>query len=126
LPLGGLELGHKGFSLALIVEALTSALAGAGRSERPAPWAASIFLQLIDPDAFGGRDAFVREMQYVVDLCHSTPVAPGNPNVRMPGEAALARRRRQIREGVALHEGIMPALAPWAERFHVPLAAPLS
>ena len=35
LPLGGIELGHKGFSLALIVEALTSGLAGHGRSERP-------------------------------------------------------------------------------------------
>ena len=35
LPLGGIELGHKGFSLALIVEALTSGLAGRGRSEKP-------------------------------------------------------------------------------------------
>jgi LDH2 family malate/lactate/ureidoglycolate dehydrogenase len=121
LPLGGLELGHKGFSLALIVEALTSGLAGRGRSERPAAWTASIFVQLIDPDAFGGRDAFAREMQYVADLCHEAPVAPGNPPVRLPGEGALARRRRQIREGVLLHETILPALTPWAERFNVDL-----
>ena len=121
LPLGGLELGHKGFSLALIVEALTSALAGRGRSERPPSWTASIFVQLIDPDAFGGREAFVREMQFLVNLCHETPVAPGNPPVRLPGEAALARRRRQIREGVQLHETILPALTPWAERFGVAL-----
>ena len=119
LPLGGIELGHKGFSLALIVEALTSALAGRGRSEGPAPWTSSVFLQLIDPDAFGGRDAFIRELQYVAELCHDTPVAPGNPPVRLPGEAALARRRRQIREGVQLHENILPALLPWAERFGV-------
>ena len=121
LPLGGIELGHKGFSLALIVEALTSALAGRGRSERPPSWTASIYLQLIDPDAFGGRDAFAREMQYVADLCHGTPVAPGNPPVRLPGEGALARRRRQIREGIQLHETIIPALTPWAERFDVAL-----
>ncbi|HET9468918.1 MAG TPA: Ldh family oxidoreductase [Vicinamibacterales bacterium] len=121
LPLGGIELGHKGFSLALIVEALTSGLSGRGRSERPSGWTASVFVQVIDPDAFGGREAFVREMQFVADLCHTTPVAPGNPPVRLPGEAALARRRRQIREGVSLHETIMPALQPWAERFGVPL-----
>lgn len=121
LPLGGIELGHKGFALALIVEALTSGLAGRGRSERPAPWTASVFLQLTDPDAFGGRDAFVHEMRYLVELCHTTPVAPGNPPVRLPGEGALARRRHQIREGIALHEGVMPALAPWAEKFAVPL-----
>jgi L-lactate dehydrogenase len=119
LPLGGIELGHKGFSLALIVEALTSGLAGRGRSAQPAPWTSSVFLQLIDPDAFGGRDAFTREMQYVVDLCHDTPVAAGNPRVRLPGEAALARRRHQIREGVQLHENILPALMPWAERLGV-------
>jgi len=126
LPLGGLELGHKGFSLALMVEALTSGLAGRGRSERPPGWTSSVFIQLIDPDAFGGRDAFVREMQFVVDLCHDTPVAPGNPNVRLPGEAALARRRRQIREGVELHETILPALIPWAERFGITPPQPLS
>ena len=126
LPLGGIELGHKGFSLALIVEALTSGLAGRGRWEKPAPWTSSVFLQLIDPDAFGGRDAFAREMQHLVELCHDTPVAPGRPPVRLPGEGALARRRRQIREGVVLHAGTLPALTPWAERLNVPLPAPLS
>ncbi|HKY23108.1 MAG TPA: Ldh family oxidoreductase [Vicinamibacterales bacterium] len=125
LPLGGVELGHKGFALALIVEALTSGLAGHGRSEAPKPWTASVFVQVIDPDAFGGREAFVREMQYLAELCRSTPVAAGNPPVRLPGEGALARRRRQIREGIALHEGILPALTPWADRFGVPLPAPL-
>jgi L-lactate dehydrogenase len=124
LPLGGFELGHKGFALALIVEALTSALSGRGRSEAPKPFTASVFVQIIDPDAFGGREAFVREMRFVAELCHATPVAPGNPPVRLPGEAALARRRRQIREGIALHDGILPALAPWAERYAVPLPTP--
>jgi L-lactate dehydrogenase len=125
LPLGGLDLGHKGFALSLMVEALTSGLAGHGRSEAPKPWAASVFLQLIDPDAFGGLDAFVREIQYVADISHATPVAPGNPPVRVPGEAALARRRRQIQEGVELHPGILPSLAPWAARFNIPLPPPL-
>jgi LDH2 family malate/lactate/ureidoglycolate dehydrogenase len=124
LPLGGIELGHKGFSLALIVEALTSGLSGRGRSERPPSWTASVFVQLIDPDAFGGRDAFGREMQHLVELCHETPVAAGNPPVRLPGEGALARRRRQIREGVTLHETIIPALTPWAERFGIALPQP--
>jgi L-lactate dehydrogenase len=125
LPLGGLELGHKGFALSLIVEALTSGLAGHGRSEAPEPWTASIFLQVIDPNAFGGLEAFVREMQHVVHVSHATPVAPGSPPVRLPGEAALARRRRQIREGVELHAGILPSLAPWADRFRIPLPSAL-
>jgi L-lactate dehydrogenase len=43
--------------------------------------------------------------------------------VRLPGEAALARRARQLAEGVALHATVMPKLRPWAERFGVALPA---
>ena len=35
LPLGGLEGGHKGYALALLVEALTAGLAGFGRADPP-------------------------------------------------------------------------------------------
>ena len=125
LPLGGVDLGHKGFSLAIIVEALTSGLSGRGRSEHPQSWIASIFVQLIDPDAFAGREKFVREMQFLVDLCHATPVAPGRPRVRMPGEIALEKRRRYIRSGVPLPDSVMPALAPWAQRFGVTVPSSL-
>lgn len=125
LPLGGLDLGHKGFALTLLVEALTSGLCGYGRAVGPTGWNASIFLQLIDPEAFGGRDVFTRETGHVADLCRDAPVAPGNPPVRLPGERALARRRAQIREGVDLYESIMPGLAPWAERLRVVPPAPV-
>jgi L-lactate dehydrogenase len=123
LPLGGLDLGHKGFALALMVEALTSALAGHGRADQPKSWGASVFLMLLDPARFGGRDAFVRETSWLAERCRTTPVAPGAPPVRLPGEAALARRARQLAEGVALHATVMPKLRPWAERFGVALPA---
>jgi LDH2 family malate/lactate/ureidoglycolate dehydrogenase len=119
LPLGGLELGHKGFGLGLLVEALTSGLAGYGRADEARGWGASVFLQLIDPEAFGGRAAFVRETTRVAELCHDAPVAPGRPAVRLPGEGALARRAEQQRDGVALHPAILPALRPWAARLSV-------
>jgi L-lactate dehydrogenase len=121
LPLGGLDLGHKGFALALMVEALTSGLSGYGRSLHPTGWQASVFLQVLDPDAFGGRDAFVREAAYLAELCRTTPVAPGRPPVRLPGEGALSRRRHHLRSGVTLPATTMPALAPWAAKYAVPL-----
>lgn len=124
LPLGGVDLGHKGFALALLVEALSSGLAGHGRASGPREWGASVFLQLVDPAAFGGREAFVRESSHLAELCRTTPVPEGRPPVRLPGEAALARRQRQLREGVTLHPAVLPALRPWAERLGVPLPAP--
>jgi L-lactate dehydrogenase len=116
LPLGGLEAGHKGFGLGLMVEALTSALAGAGRGGTPDSWGASVMIQVIDPAAFGGRDAFAAETQAVAESCRAAaPIDPAKP-VRMPGAAALARKARQLAEGVQLHEGIPPALEALAQK----------
>jgi L-lactate dehydrogenase len=126
LPLGGLDLGHKGFALALLVEALTSGLAGYGRADDPKDWGASVFLQLIDPEAFGGREAFLRQTNRVAELCRSSRVAPGAPPVRLPGEGALRRRADQLREGVALEPSIVSALRSWSERWEVRFPAPLS
>jgi L-lactate dehydrogenase len=126
LPLGGLDLGHKGFALALLVEALTSGLAGHGRADGPRDWGASVFLQLIDPAAFGGRDTFTRESSHLADLCHSTPVAPGRPGVRLPGERALERRAEQIEKGIALRKGILESLQPWSARHGVAQPTPIA
>lgn len=122
LPLGGLDSGHKGYGLSLTVEALTGGLAGFGRADAKTGWGATVFLQILDPSAFAGTDAFVRQMDKVVDLCHaSRPAQPDRP-VRMPGEKGFALAARQRTEGVTLHAGIMDALKPWAEKLKV--AAP--
>jgi L-lactate dehydrogenase len=125
LPLGGIDLGHKGFGLALLVEALTSALAGHGRADGETGWGASVFLQVIDPDAFGGRARFARETGWLADACRTAPVKPGNPPVRLPGERGLKLRARQLAEGVRLHPETMPALLPWAEKLGVAAPRPL-
>jgi L-lactate dehydrogenase len=116
LPLGGLELGHKGFALGLLVEALTAGLGGFGRADGETRWGASVFLLALDPRAFGGEAAFARETGWLADACRAA-----GPGVRMPGERAAALRAAQLRTGVALHPEILPALAPWAGRFGVPL-----
>jgi LDH2 family malate/lactate/ureidoglycolate dehydrogenase len=119
LPLGGMDLGYKGFALALVVEALTNALGGHGRADNVSRWDASVFLQLIDPAGFGGRAAFLRETSFLARSCRETPAAPGKPPVRLPGQAALARRAAQLERGVELYPTIMPSLLPWAEKLKV-------
>jgi LDH2 family malate/lactate/ureidoglycolate dehydrogenase len=119
LPLGGVDLGHKGFALALLVEAMTSALGGHGRADQVKRWGASVFVQLIDPAGFGGREAFLRETSFLAHACGEAPAPAGKPPVRLPGQAGLSRRQRQLAEGVELHAAILPALRPWAERLGV-------
>ncbi len=124
LPLGGADNGYKGFALGLFVEALTSGLAGYGRSKNPATWGASVFLQIMDTAAFGGTAAFRREMKWLADESRATPPRKGFDRVRVPGDRALELRARQIREGVSLDAGIMEGLVPWAEKLAVPLPRP--
>jgi L-lactate dehydrogenase len=119
LPLGGVDSGHKGYALGLLVEALTSALGGFGRGDGATGWGASVFLQMLDPEAFGGRDAFLRETGWLADAVHATPPVPGKGPVRLPGERGLRRRGEQLRDGIALYPSVMPALQPWAEKLQV-------
>jgi len=125
LPLGGLDLGYKGFALALFVEAITNALSGHGRADEPKGWGASVFVQLINPDCFGGRGAFQRETTFLAQSCLDTPAPPGKPPVRVPGKGAMARRAAQLVNGVELYPTIMPALAAFAEKLRVPVPEPV-
>jgi L-lactate dehydrogenase len=119
LPIGGLDHGHKGYALGLLVEALTGGLAGHGRAEKAEGWTASVFLQVLDPALFGGAEAFKRETTHLADQCRTTPPRPGVERVRLPGEGGLRRRAAQLRDGVELYPGILTALAPWAQRYGV-------
>ncbi|MGE0120002.1 MAG: Ldh family oxidoreductase [Dongiaceae bacterium] len=125
LPSGGKDHGHKGYGLALMIEAMTQALSGHGRSDKPTGWGAGVFLQLFDPAAFGGSAAFLREAGWIADTCRSNPPAPGVSAVRLPGEQAQARKRAALKDGVALYPGIMDALRPWAEKMNVAPPKPL-
>ena len=121
LPLGGLDSGHKGYGLSLMVEALTGGLAGFGRADPKQGWGATVFLQVIDPQAFGGGAAFVRQMDEVTRQCHAArPADPARP-VRLPGEKGFALARQQRAQGVTLHAGVFDALRPWAEKLKVGL-----
>ena len=119
LPLGGHEAGHKGFGLALLVEALTGGLAGYGRADTVEGWGATVFVQVLDPAAFGGDADFTRQVDWLADACRTATPRPGTEGPRLPGARGAALAREQRRDGVRLHASILPALMPWSERYGV-------
>jgi LDH2 family malate/lactate/ureidoglycolate dehydrogenase len=121
LPTGGVDAGHKGYALALLVELLTGGLAGFGRADPKEGWGATVYVQVWDPEAFGGAAALLRQSDWLVEACRGNPPRPGFDAVRMPWQRGLALKREQLRDGVALHADILPALAPWAEKLKVAL-----
>ncbi len=123
LPLGGLDAGHKGFALALLVEALTAGLAGHGRADPPAGWGGTVFVQVLDPEAFGGLAAFKRQMDCVAARARTTP-SRGRASIACDCRAsadcsAIASSSRTASRCIRRS---CPALAAWAQKYE--LAAP--
>jgi LDH2 family malate/lactate/ureidoglycolate dehydrogenase len=117
LPIGGLDHGHKGYGLALTVEALTQGLSGHGRADAPRDWGANVLVQVFDPALFDGLDGFTRQTGWLAEACRTARVREGAPRVRLPGEAGLARKREALAIGVVLHPGIADDLLRLADRF---------
>lgn len=124
LPVGGFDHGHKGYGMALLAEALTQGLPGHGRADAPVGTTIGIFLQVIDPNAFAGLDAFTRQTGWLVDSCHANVPLPGKPRVRLPGEQALVRQREAMDAGVPLAQGTVDALRLLAEGEGLQFPAP--
>jgi LDH2 family malate/lactate/ureidoglycolate dehydrogenase len=123
---GGQEYGHKGFGLALMIEALSQGLSGHGRRDAPTRWGGNVFLQVIDPDFFAGRDAFAEQMDFLSEQCRANrPIRPGQP-VRVPGDQAARGIADAMRNGVAFDALSWAAIAHCAQELDVALPPPLA
>jgi len=94
----GLDLeGHKFYGLSLFNEALTVLMGGSANNFR-AKQRQSAALLVLDPDLFGNRRYYIKEMKRFIRHVKSSRVRPGFDAVRLPGErgfAALAQARRK-------------------------------
>ncbi|QND72855.1 Ldh family oxidoreductase [Tardiphaga robiniae] len=113
MPVGGLDHGHKGYAMALLVEALTQGLCGVGRKDNLSGIAMNTFLQVFDPAAFGGAVSFLDETTWLTDACHANPPRPGFDAVRVPGDRARTRVQEAHETGVYLDCNIVDALTPY-------------
>ncbi|WP_226647846.1 Ldh family oxidoreductase [Microbulbifer variabilis] len=123
LPVGGADHGYKGAALSAMLEVLSMALGGYGRDDESATGdkeANSIFLQIIDPQAFGAQADFLRQTMALSHLWEQNRSDSSKP-VRVPGQRAWATRARQLRDGVELYPSIVQDLQRWAEKLEVPL-----
>jgi LDH2 family malate/lactate/ureidoglycolate dehydrogenase len=127
MPLGGALKGHKGFGLALVVDLLGQGLSGKGRADTaPGEFAQSVFIQLIDPAAFCGLDAFTEQSEWTATACRSNPPAPDTKGaVRVPGDSASQKRRHALSEGVPISDELRDKLERAAGRVGIPLPAAL-
>ncbi|HLV48101.1 MAG TPA: Ldh family oxidoreductase [Aliidiomarina sp.] len=120
LPLGGLDLGYKGYGLCLMSEIWTMALANYGRVQGAGDGECnSAFIQVIDPDAFGELSEFLKVTDDLLARCrHATPINPAEP-VRIPGESAAALKAAQLAEGITIDSLTWSKLMSCGERLGI-------
>lgn len=121
LPLGGPGQTYKGFGLGLMVEIFTGALSG-GVCARPVPYAKKgncVFMMLIDPARFGGRECFAAEVNQLVDYVRSCPTIDGCPEILLPGDPERRLLAKRMVEGISLDSENLAALIKLADQLGV-------
>jgi uncharacterized oxidoreductase len=103
LPFGG----HKGFGLALLVDALAGGLSGAGCCQPDSEKRAAtdgVFLVAINIATFRPLADFADEIRGLCAHVRTAPVAPGVTEVMVPGQAEANTRRQRLRDGIPVDE----------------------
>ena len=90
-PLGYPHAPHKGFGLALLVDALSGVLSGAGFAQGVAGGAAGNFLWALDVEAFLPRQEFLARMDAQIDQIKQGERLPGVEELLVPGERGQRR-----------------------------------
>jgi LDH2 family malate/lactate/ureidoglycolate dehydrogenase len=90
-PLGTPHAPHKGFGLALLVDALSGVLSGAGFARGVAGGAAGNFLWALDVEAFLPRQEFLARMDAQLDQIKQGERLPGVQELLVPGERGQRR-----------------------------------
>ena len=117
--------GHKGYSLALLVDLLGGMLTGGGS----APVAGStmqsngVLFIVLAVSAFRTPEEFAEEAQAMVDRIKATPTAPGFSAILLPGEPVQQTAAQRRANGVPLDDGTWAQMVAEAERLGVAVPA---
>lgn len=111
--------GHKGYGIALLIEALAGVLSGASITWKVGSWIfddgrqstdhGAAFIA-IDVKSMMPPEQFVKRMEGLVEEIHAAPRADGVDRIYVPGEIEWGRYDRAMREGIALPSDVVASL----------------
>jgi LDH2 family malate/lactate/ureidoglycolate dehydrogenase len=99
-PLGYPLVPHKGFGLALLIDALSGVLSGAGFAQGVATGAPGNFMWALDVEAFLPRQDFLQRMDAQLDQIKQGERLPGVEELMVPGERGRRRYLELTARGV--------------------------
>ena len=121
-PLGHPHAPHKGFGLALLIDALSGVLSGAGFAQGVVNGAPGICLWALDVEAFLPRHEFLARMDAQIDQIKHGERLPGVDELVVPGERGQRRWLDLTARGaVPLEPAVWQLLEQACESLGVPL-----
>jgi uncharacterized oxidoreductase len=120
LPMGGSQ-SYKGFGLGLVLDMLSGGLSG-GRSSHPDAGAAkgnNVVFLAIDPNAFMGQDALIREATQLAAFVRETPRADGVDAILLPGDPERRMLAERSKNGIPIPDAHWARFVEIAGRYGV-------
>lgn len=128
-PLGALTAFglHKGSGLALLCDMLAGSFTGGGAflpdRATPGKIVNNMLAVLIDPDLFGGAQAFHADIAAYAEWITASPAAPGNDGPMLPGTPERRARATREAEGIPIDAGTWAQLCDTAAPLGLDAAA---
>ena len=123
LPLGGMQFGHKGHGLAMMVEMLVGPLSHAGCTKQDGKGGNGVMVLAIDIESFTELDTYTDEVEALAEwVCSARPL-PGFDRIYAPGEIEQETRARRQVEGIDIPQPTWEAIGEVAGEMGVTLPA---
>jgi amino acid adenylation domain-containing protein len=115
--------GHKGYGLALVMEALAGALSGAGfcldhrrepERKRAKPPDFGHFFLVFDPSILMPPAEFTSRVDRMIEQAKTGERVANTEEIFIPGEAELRARERNLRNGIPLRHSALAVLRTYA------------
>lgn len=118
-PLGGLDYGHKGYGLALVIDLLCGPLNGNAFGPHIGPMYAQLdrpraigaFFIVIDPRRFAGGATLAATVE---QMARELADEPGRP--MMPGDPEAVHEAQRRRDGIPVEPGLQAEMRDWSAR----------
>ncbi len=115
--------GHKGYGLAVAIEALGGILSGMAPAMLPDYGDGNgMFVMALELESFLPVEQYMRHVEEMARALETAPTAPGVEQVLLPGQPELLSAERRRREGIPIAEATMAELHELADELGVTLA----
>jgi uncharacterized oxidoreductase len=102
LPLGGLQFGHKGYGLGMMVEMIVGPLSHAGCTKGDKGGGNGVMILAINIQDFVELDQYEREVEGLAEwVCSARPL-PGFTKVYAPGQIEQEIRQQRLVQGIEI------------------------